>query len=126
MTNQNTLSRGTKSFARVAFVGTSFLAMAGTLNATAAQWSCPLTAASGEQIGVLPMIAFAAASQLLQACFLECQWFMQDFFQMLVSFWLLLLVIAAAVVLRAASKRRIERFTHSADASGKETLGLSI
>jgi hypothetical protein len=100
--------------------------MAGTPNATASQWNCPLTASSAEQIGVLPMIVLSAVPQLLQACFFECQWFLQGFFQMLVSFWLLLLVVAAAVALRAVSKRRDERLAHPANASEKETLGLSI
>jgi hypothetical protein len=126
MTIQNTQNQSTKSIARVASVGLGFLAMSGSLNAAVAHLTCPLSSASGEGAGVLLGIVLASASQVLQACFLQRQWFLQNFFQMLVSFWLLLLVIAGAVALRTALKRRVERLTRPANASRKQTLRMSI
>jgi hypothetical protein len=104
MAGQGTVCGSPKSIAGASLVGLVVFMQFGNLNETAAQLSCSLGSAAGEAIGVLPSVVLAAASAALQTCVFDHQRYLQDLFQMLVSFWMLLLVIAGAVMLKARSR----------------------
>jgi hypothetical protein len=108
MGRQHTRSRNIKSIAGAALAGLGLFALLGNLDVFAAQLSCPLGTTAGEVLGVLPSVVLAAASQALQSCVLDHQRLLQDFVQMLVSFWSLLLVILGAVSVRAAFRDKIQ------------------
>jgi len=106
MTRQIARSRGPKSIAGTALLGLGLLILFGNVDVAVAQLGCPLGNTAGEALGLLPTFILGAASQAFQACVINQPEFLQDLFQMLVSFWLLLFLIVGALLLRAAFATR--------------------
>jgi hypothetical protein len=103
MARQRTLSRTPEAIAGAAVLGLGFLLLASLGEAaTASPLNCPLGATAGTALQVVASLVLTTASQALQALVFDPQWFFQDFFQALVSFWLLIFVIVGTVLLRVA------------------------
>jgi xanthine/uracil/vitamin C permease (AzgA family) len=101
MTTLRTLSRSPHSLAAAVVAGVGLFILLGSLQRGAIQLSCPLGITPGDALGLLPSLALSVVSQALLSCLLDHQLLLQDFFQMLLSFWLLF-VLVGAVFFRAA------------------------
>ena len=108
MGSQHTRTRNIKPIAGAAIVGLGLFILLGNVDVFAAQLSCPFGTIAGEVLGILPSFVLEVASQILQACVLDHQPFLEGFVRMLVSFWSLLLVILGAVSVRAAFRGKVK------------------
>jgi hypothetical protein len=108
MTARDANSRKAKLIVVAALVGLVVLILLLNVDGRAVQAACPVGALIGAALQAIPCVLMQGGLQALQASLFDHQAYLQDFRQMLVSFWLLLWLVVGTGFIRSGFTSKSE------------------